>query len=124
MHLVFSYVHPTKPSRTLGPFPSIWLDVEGMRSEAGSVLLAPYKEHQWCIDEEKYFRLDCTARVRVHFVRSDTQALRHDTFERFSAVNGLAYGDDKVIAFLDYKQNEWLYFDTGYHWPTMIVTAI
>jgi len=40
----------------------------------------------------------------------------------FSAVNGLAYGDDHVIAFLDYKRDEWLYYDSGYHWPLMVVS--
>jgi hypothetical protein len=24
-----------------------------------------------------------------------------------------------VIAYLDYKKNEWLYYDTGYDWPVM-----
>jgi hypothetical protein len=40
---------------------------------------------------------------------------RHGPFERFSAVNGLGYEDDRVIALLDFKKNEWLYYDTGYH---------
>jgi hypothetical protein len=39
-------------------------------------------------------------------------------------VNGLAYGDDRVIAFMDYKVNEWLYYDSGYHWPVMVVRQI
>jgi hypothetical protein len=38
-------------------------------------------------------------------------------------VNGLAYGDDRVIAYLDYKKDEWLYYDTGYHWPVMVISA-
>ncbi|HXJ09353.1 MAG TPA: hypothetical protein VNH12_07585 [Burkholderiales bacterium] len=124
MHLVFSYVHPSKPSRTLGPFARIWLDVEGMRGDADGPVLASYREHQWSVDEEKYFRLDCTAKVRVHFTRSGDTSPPHGEFQRFSAVNGLAYGDDRVIAYLDYKKSEWLYYDTGYHWPVMVVSAV
>jgi hypothetical protein len=45
-----------------------------------------------------------------------------DRMPPFSAVNGMSYGDDRVIAFLDLKVNEWLYYDTGYHWPVMVVT--
>jgi hypothetical protein len=124
MHLVFSYVHPSKPARTLGPYAVIWFDINGMRAEAGGEVIAPYREHQWCVDEEKYFRLDCTARVHVHFTRSAERSQHYGEFQRFSAVNGLAYGDDRVIAFLDYKKNEWLYYDSGYHWPVMLVTAV
>jgi hypothetical protein len=29
-----------------------------------------------------------------------------------------------VIAFLDLKVNEWLYYDAGYHWPVMVVTDL
>jgi hypothetical protein len=47
---------------------------------------------------------------------------KYGPFRRFSAVDGLGYGDDKVIAFMDQKTNEWLYYDTGYHWPFMVVS--
>jgi hypothetical protein len=124
LHLVFSFVHPSKPSSTLGPFNVIWLNVDGMRSEAGGPLVAPYREHQWWVGQDSYFRLDCTAKVRVHFIRDEGQSKPQGEFERFSAVNGLAYGDDRVIAFLDQKKSEWLHYDSGYHWPCMAVTAI
>ena len=124
LRLVFSYVHPSKPSRTLGPLARIWLSVDGMRGEVDARVVASYREHQWCVDEEKYFRLDCTAKVRVDFTRLGDASSLHGEFQRFSAVNGLAYGDDRVIAFLDYKKNEWLYYDTGYHWPVMVITAL
>jgi hypothetical protein len=113
LHLVFSYVHPSKPSRTLGPFARIWLNIDGMRSERDGLVVTPYREHQWCLDEEKFFRLDCTAVVSLHFVRAGDSSRRYGQFQRFSAVNGLAYGDDRVIAYLDYKKDEWLYYDTG-----------
>jgi len=124
LHLVFSYVHPSKPSHTLGPFARIWLNIEGMRTELEGPVVAPYREHQWCVAQEKYFRLDCTAKVRVHFTRRDDSSRRYGEFQRFSAVNGLAYGDDRVIAYLDYKKDEWLYYDTGYHWPVMVISAV
>ena len=67
-------------------------------------------------------RLDCTARVSVHFERPEAVSKQYGPYQHFSAVNGLAYGDDRVIAFLDLKINEWFYYDTGYHWPMMVVT--
>jgi hypothetical protein len=124
LYLVFSYVHPSKPSRTLGPFSCIWLNIDGMRGELDGLVVAPYREHQWCVDDERFFRLDCTANVRVHFTRVGESSRRYGQFQRFSAVNGLAYGDGRVIAYLDYKKDEWLYYDTGYHWPMMVISAV
>ena len=74
------------------------------------------------MDGLSYFRLDCTSKVRVHFERASERSKQYGPYERFSAVNGLSYGDDRVIAFLDYKTEEWFYYDTGYHWPVMVVT--
>jgi len=106
----------------LGPFRRISLSFNGMRGDADDSLLAPYRNHQWHVEELDYFRLDCTSQVSVHFERLRERSGRYGPFERFSAVNGLAYGDDRVIAFLDLKVDEWLYYDSGYHWPLMVVS--
>jgi hypothetical protein len=98
MNLIFSYVHPRKSQKTLGPFNSIRLNVDGMRGDAGDTVLAAYRNHQWSVEGLDYFRLDCTAQVAVHFERSRERSSQYGSFERFSAVNGLAYGDDRVIA--------------------------
>jgi hypothetical protein len=119
--LIFSYVHPSRPPITLGPFKSIWLDSQGMRTAATGALRAPYRKHQWEVDGLSYFRLDCSSQVTVHFEQDAERSTRYGPYKRFSAVNGLAYGDDKVIAFLDHKTDQWLYYDTGYHWPVMVV---
>ena len=124
MNLIFSYVHPSRSQKALGPFERISLSVDGMRADADVALLAPYRNHQWHVEELDYFRLDCTSRVMVHFERAREQSGRYGPYERFSAVNGLAYGDDRVIAFLDLKSDEWLYYDSGYHWPLMVVSDI
>ena len=122
LNLIFSYIHPAKPQRTLGPLSAIWLNSDGMRVEPHGRLRAPYRDHQWDLDGLVYFRLDCTARVSVHFERSESVSKQYGPYSHFSAVNGLAYGDDRVIAFLDLTINEWFFYDTGYHWPIMVVS--
>jgi hypothetical protein len=124
VNLIFSYVHPTKSQKALGAFNSIRLNVEGIRADADSKLRVPYRNHQWHVDGLDYFRLDCTDKVMVHFERSREHSREYGPYERFSAVNGLAYGDDRVIAFLDPKINEWLYYDSGYHWPMLVITDL
>ena len=93
-----------------------------MRADSDTALLAMYHHHQWNIEGSEYYRVDCTDRVDIHFERSRERSSKYGPFDRFSAVNGLAYGDNKVVAFLDAKISEWLYYDSGYHWPTLIVT--
>jgi hypothetical protein len=94
-----------------------------MRTAANNVIAA-YHNHQWKVEGLDYFRADCTGRVVIQFERSQERSGVYGPYERFSAVNGLGYGDDQVIAFLDLKVNEWLYYDTGYHWPVMLVTDV
>ena len=53
------------------------------------------------VDGFDYFRLDCTARVVIHFERLRERSTSYGPFERLSAVNGLTYGDDRVLSFLD-----------------------
>jgi hypothetical protein len=124
MNLIFSYVHPNRSGRTLGPFRSVRFSVDGMRADADDRLVASYHKHQWGVEGLDYFRLDCTSRVVIHFERKNERSSPYGPFERFSAVNGLAYGDDHVLTFLDFKEKEWLYYDTGYHWPNLVVTDV
>jgi hypothetical protein len=121
VNLIFSYVHPSQPDITLGPFGAIWLSADGLRTEAGGGLCVPYRKHQWETDGLSYYRLDCTANVTVRFERDEKRSGMHGPYDRFSAVNGLAYGDGKVLAFMDGKSDEWLFYDTGYLWPVMVV---
>jgi hypothetical protein len=109
---------------THGPFKTIWLSAAGLQTEANGAIRAEYRKHQWDLDGLSYFRLDCTAKVAVHFERGEERSSKYGPYRRFSAVDGLTYGDDKVIAFMDQKKEEWLYYDTGYHWPTMVVSEV
>jgi hypothetical protein len=122
MNLISSYVHPTKSQITLGPFQSIRLSFDGLRGGDDKALLAAYHKHQWAVNGLDYFRLDCTDRVVFHFERAQERSTFYGPYERFSAVNGLAYCDDQVVTFLDPKKAEWLYYDTGYHWPVMVIS--
>lgn len=122
VNLVFSHIHPTRSQKAVGPYNVIRLGFDGMRAEDAKVMLAPYRNHQWSLDGLEYFRVDCTDPVVIHFERERERSGRYGPYERFSAVNGLAYGDDTVVAFLNVRINEWLYYDSGYHWPVMVIS--
>lgn len=124
VNLIFSHVHPSQASISLGPFNSTWLDSEGMRTGAKGAIRAPYRKHQWEVDGLSYFRLDCTAQVSMQLEKGPERSPQYGPYQRFSAVDGLAYGDDKVLAYMDQKSDKWLYYDSGHHWPVMVVSDI
>lgn len=129
MNLILSFVHPSKPPKSIGPFSVIRLDAEALFDSSDNVL-ARHRDHQWVIGEERYFRLDATAKVRIHFERGlhESRAMSKSRdfgpFERFSSVDGIAYTDDRVFAFADPKIGDWFCYDDGRHWALMVVTDV
>ena len=127
MNLVLSFVHPSRPARTVGPFHAVRLDGETVRDVQNRAVIARHREHQWVIeggDEgQRYFRLDATTRVHLHFERPAEGAVsrQYGPCERFSAIDGIAYADDRVFAFVDPKVGNWFCYHDGQHWPVMVV---
>lgn len=121
MNLVLSFVHPTRPPRSLGPYPLIRLDAEGVRDENGGPPIARYANHQWEIGGERYFRLDLAARVIIHFERTPQKSRDFGPYRHFAAIDGMAFTDHKAFAFVDRKVGDWFCYDDGHHWPVMVV---
>jgi hypothetical protein len=123
MKLVLSFVHPGKPARTVGPFHAVRLDGESVREVQNRTLVARHEQHQWEIDGERYYRLDATTRVRIQFERppQGESSRSFGPYERFSAVDGIAYTDERVFAFVDPKVGDWFCYHDGQHWPVMVL---
>ena len=124
MNLILSFVHPSKPPKTLGPFHGLRLDGDSVREAQNHTILARHVQHQWEVEGERYFRLDATTRVRIHFERPPQGAYSRQfgPYERFSAIDGIAYTDDRVFAFVDSKVGDWFCYNDGQHWPIMVVS--
>lgn len=124
MNLILSFVHPSKPAKTLGPFHGLRLDGDSVREVRNHTLVARHRQHQWDVEGERYFRLDATTRVHIHFERPPQGAYsrRFGPYERFSAIDGIAYTDDRVFAFVDSKVGDWFCYNDGQHWPIMVVS--
>lgn len=122
MNLILSFIHPNSPPWTLGPLKQLWIDRESLRETVDGPVLARHVHHQWEVQGRSYYRLDCTARVSIKFTGGEvTPSREFGPFNRFSAVDGLAYTDDKVFAVLDEKVHAWLCYDVGERWPIMVV---
>ena len=124
MNLALSFVHPAKPAKTVGPFQAVRLDGDSVREVVERALVARHREHQWEVEGERYFRLDVASRVRIHFERPSHGTLSREfgPYERFSAIDGIAYTDERVFAFVDPKVGNWFCYNDGQHWPVMILT--
>jgi hypothetical protein len=124
MNLILSFVHPSKPPKSVGPFHTVRLDGETVREAQNHTLVAHHREHQWEVEGERYFRLDATTRVHIHFERPRPggHSRRFGPYGRFSAIDGIAYTDDRVFAFVDPKVGDWFCYNDGHHWPIMVVS--
>jgi hypothetical protein len=124
MNLILTFVHPSKPAKSVGPFRAIRLDGDSVREVMNRTLVARHSEHQWEVGGERYFRLDATTRVHIHFERppQGSASRQFGPYERFSAVDGIAYTDDRVFAFVDSKVGDWFCYNDGQHWPVMVVS--
>ena len=124
MNLILTFVHPSKPAKTVGPFRAIRLDGDSVREVMNRTLVARHSEHQWEVGGERYFRLDATTRVHIHFERPPhgSASRQFGPYERFSAVDGIAYTDERVFAFVDTRVGDWFCYSDGQHWPVMVVT--
>lgn len=125
MNLILSFVHFNKPTKAVGPFHAVRLDATGLRDAANDELIAVHHEHQWEVQGVRYYRLDSTSRVRIRFEKSpqgSPQSRHFGPYARFSAVDGIAYVDDRVFAYVDAPSSDWFCYEDGHHWRAMVVT--
>lgn len=121
MRVVFSTVHGARPAKTVAGMRVLRFDRTGLRETATGPAIALHREHQWEIDGERYFRLDSTTRVRVEFETANTRSRRFGPYQNFSAIDGIAYADQRVLAFLDEKLGDWYCYNDGKHWAVLLV---
>lgn len=93
---------------------------------ADNQILARHRDHQWhCPDGSRYSRLECNSPCSVWFEDPEDPATKYTRkagpFSAFSSVDGVAYGDHRILAFCDSELNDWYSFDFGRHWRCMVV---
>jgi hypothetical protein len=95
---------------------------------ASESVIAAHADHQWHLEGERYSRLDATTPVRIHFERpqpyprAPVSSRRFGPYQRFSAMDGVAYTDDRLFAFVDPKVGDWFCYEDGQHWSLMVVS--
>lgn len=109
---LLTFVNRAGPQRLLGPHPALWLDGRVVRAERRGPALAV-----------NYFSGETEARVLIRFEGDDhAPSACFGPFERFSVVDRMVYAGGKAFALFNSRAGEWLCYDAGRLWPSMVVS--
>ena len=120
-----SFVRDTAAPRRKGPYPLLRLEGEIIRTEPGGPVIAKHVGHEWHVDGERYSRLESECRVLVHFERVDgSRSKTFGPYERMSFIDGVAYMEHLIFAFIDRSIVDWYCHEDERHWPLMIIQPV
>jgi hypothetical protein len=122
--MVLSFVRPSRPIRRLGPFATLRIDARSLCDGDNGSLIARHVLREWQVDDERFFRIECQARAVAWFADGPSApSRRFGPFAGFSVADGLVFMDSRAFANLDGKFGEWLCYDLGRYWPTLVIAA-
>jgi len=115
---------PAGNGPALGPFQKLRFEGEKLYAWPQRELVAEHVGHHWVAQGKEFSRLDLFAdEVLVAFEGDGGERSRElGPFSHFSCVNGVAYGDRRIVAFCDPDRGDWFSYDVGSRWSTMVVT--
>ena len=122
--LELTFLRDTAPPKRKGPCRALRFEGEVIRAEAGGPVLAKHEHHEWHADGAPYARLQIDCRASVHFERIDgSRSKRYGPYACVSFVDGIAYVEHQVFAFVDRSIRDWYSHENELHWPLMIIEA-
>ena len=107
--------------QSLGPFSAVRFEGERLCDATTGETLAEHLSHGWRVAGVEYLRLDIDARVRVTW---EGHAGSPATSGHFSCVNGVAYIDRRILAFVDRECADWYLLREGHHCPALVVQPL
>jgi len=120
--LELTFLRDTAPPQRRGPYRALRFESEIIRGETGGPVIAKHDHHEWHVDGAPYSRLQIDCRACVHFERIDgTRSKRYGPYACVSFVDGIAYVEHQVFAFVDRSIRDWYSHENEQHWPLMII---
>lgn len=120
MSMVLNFLTSEGAGISKGPFASVHLDGEIIRGSAGGDAIAEHLPYGWKVDGRVYLRLDIDVSVVVHWLGCPAGGTRGTT-GRFSSVDGVAYMDRRILAFVDRERQDWYLLRQGLHTPCLVL---
>ena len=118
-----SFVRDTAPPMRKGPYSLLRFEGEVIRAEPLGPVIARHEHREWDVNGERYPRLQCDCRVRLQFERLDgTRSESFGPYESISFIDGVAYADHEIFAFVDRSIGDWYCHEDERHWTVMIIT--
>lgn len=121
--LRISFANARGDTRELGPFSRLIFDGPELK-DGDRQVIAVHRDHQWQLASgQRYSRLECYNPCRVRFEPAsvEREAKEAGPFSTLSSVDGVAYGDHRILAFCDDQLKDWYSFDFGQHYRRMVV---
>lgn len=121
--LVMTFANQSGKTASRGPYPAIYLAGESMRAEPTDAPFAIHDAHEWAVNGERFLRAECAGPLTVQLRRLDGSTSKvYGPFQTLSFVDGVAYADRAVFAFVDRSIGDWYCHDDGRHWAALIIT--
>ena len=118
MSLVLTFSKSTGQQVLKGPFSSVSFEGQQIRDGETRRIIAAHLPHGWTVEGEDFLRLDVEGPVGV---RWEGHAPDSATTGHFSCLNGVAYIDRRILAFVDREQNDWYFLREGLHHPSFVI---
>lgn len=120
--LRLTFANPRGDASHIGEFNRLIFEGQALKDGAKKDI-AIHRDHHWQLPNgRRYSRLECYIPCMVWF---EAPAMKNSKqvgpFSTFSSVDGVSYGDHRILAFCDAQANDWYSFDFGQHWPCLIV---
>jgi hypothetical protein len=120
-----TFLRDTAPPKRKGPYRAVRFEGEAIRAEPGGPAIAKHEHHEWHVDGAPYTRLQIDCRAAVWFERVDgARSKRYGPYGCVSFVNGVAYVEHQVFAFVDRSIRDWYSHENEMHWSIMIVEPV
>ncbi|HEY7237683.1 MAG TPA: hypothetical protein VH600_00810 [Burkholderiales bacterium] len=123
--LELTFLRHAGPAKRLGPYRLLRFEGEVIRAEPGGPVLARHEHHEWNVNGERYPRLQCDSRASIRLERLDgSQSQSFGPYESVTFIDGVAYADHQIFAFVDRSIGDWYCHEDERHWTIMLINPV
>jgi hypothetical protein len=106
-----------------GPYPSVRFEGTLIRDPHAQAVIASHVPDGWSLEGKHFLRVDCEVPVVVLWDGAPAQGTPGTT-GHFSSVDGVAYIDRRILAFVDRERNDWYLKREGHHIPAFVLEPV
>jgi hypothetical protein len=105
-----------------GPYDRLLFERDTLCVNDPPKVLGLLDQGRWVLPEGAYMRIDVHGPLGVTLLRPAASYLVYGPYAHFSFVDGVAYGDGTVFAFIDGDVKDWYSLQDNRHWTSLQIT--